>query len=247
MLDAAEKISALGDDTFGIYWGVRVPEFYRGLYGDMYYSYEDKSMNVAGNESFKHAVEMFSDSIKNGIAVDNNSTISTGGFETGKYGMALSATWDIAVYENSIGDAFEWDVVMLPVNEEYGRWQTTLRANGWSMGANAKNKEVCWDFIKFLSTSELSAKEASTIGIPVLESYLTSDAYMNDFGDGTAYNKQVYIDMINESVGLYNLGAFAEVNTIAQSDYEKVLAGSMTVDEMIEDLDTQGPSIFASY
>ena len=40
---------------------------------------------------------------------------------------------------------------------------------------------------------------------------------------------------------------FAEVNDLAKSDYESVLAGSMTVDDMISDLDTQGSSIFASY
>lgn len=247
MLEAAEKISALGDDIYGIRWGVRVPEFYRGLYGDMYYNYEDKTMNVADNESFKAAVTMFSDSILNGLAPDETSgTISTGGFETGNFGMALSATWDIATY-TAIGDSFAWDVVMLPVNEEYGRWQTTLRANGWGMSANAENKEACWDFIKFLSTSETAAVEGSSIGIPCLTSYVESDEYLNDFGEGTEYNKQVFIDMVAESVPLYNLGAFAEVNDLAMADYEMILAGQMTVDEMISDLDMQGSSIFASY
>lgn len=249
MLDAAEKINALGDDIYGLRWGVRVPEFYRGLYGDMYYNYEDKTMNVVDNASFKSAVTMFPDSILNGLAPDETSgTISTGGFETGNYGMALSATWDIAVYENTIGDSFAWDVVELPMNTEYNtRWKTTLRANGWSMSANAENKEVCWDFMKFLSTSEKAAEEAATIGIPTLKSYIESDEYMNDYGDGTAYNKQVFINMLNDTVPLFNLGAFAEVNDLAKSDYESVLAGSMTVDDMISDLDTQGSSIFASY
>ena len=248
MIAAAEKISALGDDIYGLRWGVRVPEFYRGLYGDMYYDAENKSMNVADNASFKAAVTMFADSIANGLAPDETSgTISTGGFETGKFGMALSATWDIATYQNSVGDAFAWDVVMLPNNEEFGRWKTTLRSNGWSMSANAENKEVCWDFIKFLSTSETAAVEGSSIGIPCLTSYVESDDYLKNFGEGTEYSKQVFIDMLKETVPLYNLGAFAEVNDLAKADYEKVLAGQMTVDDMISDLDMQGSSIFASY
>lgn len=248
MIAAAEKISALGDDIYGLRWGVRVPEFYRGLYGDMYYDAENKSMNVADNASFKAAVTMFADSIANGLAPDETSgTISTGGFETGKFGMALSATWDIATYQNSVGDAFAWDVVMLPDNEEFGRWKTTLRSNGWSMSANAENKEVCWDFIKFLSTSETAAVEGSSIGIPCLTSYVESEDYLKNFGEGTEYSKQVFIDMLEETVPLYNLGAFAEVNDLAKADYEKVLAGQMTVDDMISDLDMQGSSIFASY
>lgn len=64
MLDAAEKISALGDDIYGIRWGVRVPEFYRNLYGNMFYDVENAKMNVAGNEEFKATVTMFVDSIK---------------------------------------------------------------------------------------------------------------------------------------------------------------------------------------
>ena len=249
MLAAAEKINALGDDIYGLRWGVRVPEFYRNLYGDNFYDLKEHTMNVKDNEQFKHAVTMFSDTIKNGLAPDETSgAISTGGFETGKFGMALSATWDIAVYENSIGDAFKWDVVELPNNTEFNtRWLTTIRANGWSMNSGAEEKDVCWDFIKFLSTSQESAEGAATIGIPVLNSYLQSDEYLNDFGDGTEYNKQVFINMMDSTTAFANLGDFAEVNDLAKTDYEKVLADQMTVDEMIEDLDMQGSSIFASY
>ena len=69
---------------------------------------------------------------------------------------------------------------------------------------------------------------------------------MNTF-TGTPYDKNVFIDMINGSVGLYNLGAFAEVNDTAKTDYELVLADSMTVEEMMEDVETRGADIFASY
>lgn len=249
MFAAAEKINALGDDIYGLRWGVRVPEFYRNLYGNMFYDPAAYTMNVADNAEFKAAVTMFSDSIINGLAPDETEgAISTGGFETGKFGMALSATWDIAVYQNSINGAFNWDVVELPMNTEFNtRWLTTLRANGWSMSSHAENKDACWDFIKFLSTSEASAKGASTIGIPALNSYLESDEYLNDFGTGTEYNKSVFINMMDTATSFFNLGALAEVNDLAKTDYEKVLAGSMTVDDMISDLDMQGSSIFASY
>ena len=124
MLDAAEKISALGDDIYGIRWGVRVPEFYRNLYGNMFYDVENKKMNVEGNEEFKATITMFVDSIQRGLAPDEtDGVISTGGFETGKFGMALSATWDMSTYENAIGDSFQWDVVELPINEQFNtRW-----------------------------------------------------------------------------------------------------------------------------
>ncbi len=249
MLDAAQKINDLGDDIYGLRWGVRVPEFYRNLYGNNFYDLQEYTMNVKDNAEFKAAVTMFSDSILNGLAPDETEgAISTGGFETGNFGMALSATWDIAVYQNSVEGAFEWDVVELPNNTEFGtRWLSTLRANGWCMNSSTEEKDAAWDFIKFLSTSEASAEGAATIGIPALNSYLESDEYQNDYNGGTAYNKNVFINMMDGATSFYNLGAFAEVNDLAKTDYEKVLAGMMTVDEMIEELDTQGTSIFASY
>lgn len=249
MLDAAEKISALGDDIYGIRWGVRVPEFYRNLYGNMFYDVEDIKMNVAENEEFKAAVTMFVDSIKRGLAPDEtDGVISTGGFETGKFGMALSATWDMSTYESAIGSSFEWDVVELPINEEFNtRWLTSFRGNGWCMSSKSEYKDVCWDFIKYMTTTEEAAKAAQSIGIPDFQPYVTSEEYLNDFGEGTPYNKSVFINMISSSTPFYNLGSFAEVNDLTKADYQKVLAGDMTVDEMIADVQEQGTTIFDSY
>lgn len=220
MLDAAEKISALGDDIYGIRWGVRVPEFYRNLYGNMFYDVENKKMNVEGNEEFKATITMFVDSIQRGLAPDEtDGVISTGGFETGKFGMALSATWDMSTYENAIGDSFQWDVVELPINEQFNtRWLTSFRGNGWCMSSKSKYKDVCWDFIKYMTTTEEAAKAAQSIGIPNFQPYVSSDEYLNDFGEGTPYNKSVFINMISSSTPFYNLGSFAQINDLTKAD-----------------------------
>ena len=249
MLDAAEKISALGDDIYGIRWGVRVPEFYRNLYGNMFYDVENTKMNVEGNEEFKATITMFVDSIQRGLAPDEtDGVISTGGFETGKFGMALSATWDMSTYENAIGDSFQWDVVELPINEQFNtRWLTSFRGNGWCMSSKSKYKDVCWDFIKYMTTTEEAAKAAQSIGIPNFQPYVSSDEYLNDFGEGTPYNKSVFINMISSSTPFYNLGSFAQINDLTKADYQKVLAGDMTVEEMMADVQEQGSLIFDSY
>ncbi len=249
MLDAAEKISALGDDIYGIRWGVRVPEFYRNLYGNMFYDVENTKMNVEGNEEFKATITMFVDSIQRGLAPDEtDGVISTGGFETGKFGMALSATWDMSTYESAIGDSFQWDVVELPINEQFNtRWLTSFRGNGWCMSSKSKYKDVCWDFIKYMTTTEEAAKAAQSIGIPNFQPYVSSDEYLNDFGEGTPYNKSVFINMISSSTPFYNLGSFAQINDLTKADYQKVLAGDMTVEEMMADVQEQGSLIFDSY
>lgn len=250
MLAAAEAITALSTDdqkVYGLRWGVRPTEFYRNLYGDMMYNMETYEMTATGNEKFKSAISLFVDTIKAGLAPDETAgAISTGGFETGMYGMQLSATWDIATFQSMIGDSFAWDVVVLPMNTEYEtRMLTTLRSNGWSMNSAAENKEVCWDFIKFLSTSEEALEACQSFGIPASKSYTESEEYLTNYGEGVAYNKKAFVDMLSWTTDFNNLGAFAEVNDAVKTLYELVLADQMTVDEMIEEAQVQGESILA--
>lgn len=250
MLDAAEKITALSTDEnkiYGLRWGVRPTEFYRNLYGEMMYDMDTYEMKAEGNEPFKSAVELFANTIKEGLAPDETSgAISTGGFETGMYGMQLSATWDISTFQSMIGDSFAWDVVVLPWNEEYDtRMLTTLRSNGWSMNSGAENKEACWEFIKYLSASEEAAKASQDFGIPSLLSYSESEEYLNDFGDGTAYNKSAFVEMLQWTTPFNNLGAFAEVNDAVKTQYELLLADQVTIDEMIAECQAEGEAILS--
>lgn len=251
MLEAAKKITALStaeNPIYGLRWGVRPNEFYRNLYGNMMYDVEKNTMNVEGNEQFKDAVLLFADSIKEGLAPNETSAaVSSGGFETGMYGMQLSATWDISTFQSMIGDSFKWDVVELPINNKYNtRMLTTLRSNGWSMSSNSKNKEIAWDFIKYLSANEKAAKAAQDFGIPSYLPYVESESYMEDFNGGTAYNKRVFVNMLDYTTPFYNLGAFAEVNDIVKAQYELLLADKITIDEMLEECQKSGEDILSS-
>lgn len=251
MLSAAEKLTS-GEGTdkvYGINWGVRPPEFYRNLYGDMIYDVNTYDVNIADNKQFAHAVSMFKDTIDKGWAPNATSgAVSTGGFETGQYGMQLCATWDIATFQNMIKDSFKWDIAMLPVNKEFDhRMLSTLRGNGWCMSSDSKEKEVCWDFIKFMSATEDSAIAAENYGIPALASYAESDIYLSSFGDGTPYDKGVFIRMLEYTTPFYNLGAFAEVNDVIKTQYDLLLENQTTLDEMLKECQSQAEVIMSQY
>lgn len=250
MLLAAEKLTTGQgtDKVHGLRWGVRPTEFYRNLYGNPVYNVDNKTMNATGNAQFKSAISLFSDTISKGYAPNETSAaISTGGFETGKFGMQLCATWDIATFQSMIGTSFNWDIVMLPNNTEMNsRMLSTYRGNGWSMSAASKEKEICWDFIKFMSANEESQKAAQSFGIPELLSYSTSPAYLTDFGGGSPYNKQVFIDMMSHTTNFYNLGVFAQVNDVIKTQYELLLAGKIDLDKMIAEVQKQGEALLAT-
>lgn len=236
------------DAVYGLRWGVRPTEFYRNLYGEPVYSMDSDEIHAADNDRFKSAISLFTDSIKEGLAPnETGGALSTGGFETGRFGMQLSATWDIATLQGMGDSSFEWDIVMLPINSEIDqRMLSTLRGNGWSMSKNAKEKEVCWDFIKYMTATEEAMKLAQSYGIPELKRYAESEAYLEDFGDaGATYDKTVFLRMLDYTVNFNNMGVYAQINDVIKSDYEMVLAGQMTVEEMAQDVQTQAESLMA--
>lgn len=251
--DMLAMAQALTKDTdngkqYGMRWGVRPPEFYRNLYGNPVYSLEDKTMNAAGNKEFEAALNLFSGYIRDGLSPDETAAqIASGGFETGMFGMQLIATWDIAAFQDMIGDKFSWDVVELPLSTQFNtRMKTTYRGNAWSISQNAANKDACWDFIKWMSTDEKALEIAQSIGVPEMTSYSESDAYMTNFGQGTAYDKGVFIRMIDDSVPFCHAGIYGQVNDMMKVEYDLVVAGQQTVEQAVEKIQAQGAQIFGT-
>jgi ABC-type glycerol-3-phosphate transport system substrate-binding protein len=132
-------------------------ELVNDMYGDYYYDWTTKKMTAEGNESYKHAVQMFYDMFVTDKVTP--STMSTkdigGGFETGKYPMALIHYWDIASLSSTVGDAFDWDIVQFPFNEQYGtRWKSPLYVQALSISSASQHKEAAFEFIKWWASNE---------------------------------------------------------------------------------------------
>lgn len=249
---AAARVLTKGEGinkTYGLRWGVRPAEFYRNLYGNPVYDTTTNKINAANNEEFKAAVALFVDTIKEGLAPnETGGAISTGGFETGRFGMQLSATWDIAPLMQ-LSDSFEWDAVMLPVNTQFNqRMLTTFRGNGWSINANSKHKDIAWDFIKFMSAEEAGQKVAQDFGIPELISYANSPGYLEDYGaNNVVYDKTKFVKMVDYATNFNNMGVYAQINDVINEQYGLVLAGKTTIEQMVREVQVQGEKLFANF
>lgn len=250
MIEAARAITkGKGvDAVYGLRWGVRPTEFYRNLYGTPVYDLNTNEIHAADNEEFKAAVSLFVDTIKEGLAPnETGGALSTGGFETGRFGMQLSATWDIATLLTMAESSFDWDIVMLPINTDFDkRMLSTFRGNGWCISKDAENKDVAWDFIKYMTTTEEAMRLAQAFGIPELTSFAESEEYLTDFSGSTAiYDKSVFLRMLDFTTNFSNMGVYAQINDVIKNDYELFLADQMTVDEMAEDVQVQAESLMA--
>ena len=250
LLDAARKLTK-GEGT-DKQWGIRVStyptNFYRNMFGSPAYLVEERQMNVKDNEEIKYAMQLFSDMVKEGLTPNEtfDSTLGSG-FETGKYAMAIVAPWDMATLDSMIGDSFAWDVEVLPYNETFETpWKGYLFADGFTMSSACENKEAAWELIKWLTASEEAQAASAAAGVPVYTPYATSDAYLNEYTTTNHYNKKVFVDMLKNSVGGQTTGVWAQINDEMNLEYQRVVAGEITVDEAIDLIDQKGTEFLES-
>lgn len=215
----------------------------RGLLGEHYYDFQNRTMNTVGNEGFRHAMQLFADMIATyGVAPDDTAAKTIGGgFETGKFAMALTGTFDMPTYQKVIGDKFAWDVVMLPTNSQFGPWKGNLFVDGFGISAKSAHKDQAWQFIRWMSTDLASQKIASGIGIPALSSYANSPDYLGDFPEGwKPYNKKAFVNMLERGFIWETTGVWAKINDELDNQFKMLVAGKSSVDQALSNLDQKG-------
>jgi ABC-type glycerol-3-phosphate transport system substrate-binding protein len=221
----------------------------RGLLGEHYYDIQNRKMKAVGNKGFRHALQLFADMIaKYQVSPDDTAAKAIGGgFETGKFAMALTGTFDMPTYQKVIGDKFAWDVVMLPTNKEFGPWKGNLFVDGFGLSAKTPHKDRAWRFISYMSTDVSSQKIASGIGIPALSSYANSQEYLGDFPAGwKPYNKKAFVDMLDRSFIWETTGVWAKINDELDNQFKMLVAGKVTVDQVLQNMDQKGAEYLKS-
>lgn len=233
-------------------WGVHFSWFpastARDMFNNPYYIKDENQMNVVGNDQFKTGLELFHKIFVEDQSAPNDTAFASvgGGFETGKFGMAMVGAWEIDSMAKLIGDKFSWDVVRLPINSKYGRWRGINMCDGMAISSKSENKEAAWEFIKWCTTDESAQKLSAPLGVPALSSYANSEEYKSSYPDGVQkYDKSAFFSQPSETQPWYNTGKLAKINDELGVDYEKYINGEMTIDELISDLDEKGKNIFA--
>lgn len=78
-------------------------------------------------------------------------------FINGKIAMYLSGRWLVPKFRETI--KFDWDVIPFPQSETS---KTLTDASGWAISKTSKNKELAYDFVKYLASKETSLLFAKT-------------------------------------------------------------------------------------
>ena len=250
--EAAVKMTDPSKDQYGIMMAGAVVDWGRALYGNgdtQIYNWDTKTMNAEGNEAVRHTWDLWINDLMLGQeaapAVMNTKDIG-GGFETGKYGMAMIGFWDIAEIHKVVQDSFEWDVIPLPVSEEYGPWRTQIYANALSISANSDKKEAAFEYLKW--TLEDREVQTNSVSLPVNNEISGDPAFLEEYPEGAKhYNKELALEALANGVSWRNTGVIAEINNnIIKPEIEKLILqpDSTDLDTALHNMQVEGQKLF---
>ncbi|MCX7919691.1 MAG: sugar ABC transporter substrate-binding protein [bacterium] len=143
-------------------------------------------------------------------------------FFDGKMGMFIAGIWMTPTFSKIT--AFDWDVVMIPRGPS-GERRFIAEGSGYSMTKFCQNRELAWEFIKYLG-----GKEGQTIlsrpGLtqPALMSLARSTVFLN--GQKPA-NRKVVVEAAK--LGMYR-PATAKWDEVEQSYWQPMLDRIMSAD-----------------
>ena len=249
--EAAVKMTDSSKNQYGLMMAGAVVDWGRALYGNdkQIYDWDAKTMNAEGNEAVRHTWDLLINDLmlgqKAAPAVMNTKDIG-GGFETGKYGMAMIGFWDIAEIHKVVQDSFEWDVIPLPVSDEYGPWRTQIYANALSVSANSDKKEAAFEYIKW--TLENREVQTNSVSLPVNKNISEDPAFLEEYPEGAKhYNKKLALDALANGVSWRNTGVIAEINdNIIKPEIEKLILqpNSTDLDTALHNMQVEGQKAF---
>lgn len=192
-LDAAKKITRDldGDGYFDQWMGYRniLMIWWQRLF-DYYPFYIaasggktlfDSSELIFNNQASVEVFQFFREIYKNGYFP--NSTMQGDNFIISKLATTITGPWNIAHVEKYKDDDFEYDIMPLPVPDDFeGQVYTRGDHKNISIFSTTKHPEAAWKFAKYLISPESDLKLLEICAqIPIRNNLLTDSLYQEYF------------------------------------------------------------------
>ncbi|WP_349943903.1 sugar ABC transporter substrate-binding protein [Lacrimispora sp. BS-2] len=158
MLEAAKKIRALSQDTYGLYRPVSFHEFYKGVKqnGGSLLSEDGKKFTVNLPQNVE-TLEIMSGWVKDSNVMPSDAQMGGMGdwdlFKTGRLGMIVTGIWAFSDFTDNCN--FAWDVALEPGNTAKA---THFFSNAYVVNKETANPEAAAALAAFLAGSKESAQ-----------------------------------------------------------------------------------------
>lgn len=232
-LAAAQKISALADDTFGIFRPIQTWEFYKTVEqngGSMMNA--DQTKFTLNSDENVEALEMM-------IARVNDTNVTPtaeqlGGmgdwdlFLAGKLGMIVTGIWAFQTFSDQA--TFEWDIQVEPGIETKA---THFFSDAVVVSADSEEQEAAAAFAAFLSGSEEAAllRANANWDLPVALTDEVTTAYK---AITPPANKEAVFESLDSLVMPPSLENFNAVADDLQSFIDRAIAEELTAKEALD-------------
>ena len=232
-MEACEKISALGDDIYGIYQPITFNEFFKvaAQYGGGVLN-EDKTAFTINSEENLAAAEMMIEKITETNVQPTDAQMGGMGdwdlFESGRLGMIPTGIWAFGAFTDACD--FNWDICVEPGGT---RKATHFFSNALVVNAESGKKEAAATWINWLASSDAAAKMRIEAGwdLPAISDEAVLAGYLEIT---PPENRQAVFDSLNDLVVAPIIEDYSLMADIITDKLSRAASGELTVKEALD-------------
>jgi multiple sugar transport system substrate-binding protein len=149
-------------------------------------------------------------------------------FTTGKAGMMISGTWNVATISKDAPN-LKWKVALLPYTKQPA---SSLGGENWAMLASGQQKDGAWEFLKYVTDVSYGTKLTDCMGyIPSRKDVLAkvAEKYKDD------PTMQVFLKQMESAMPRGPLPNWSEVSLVIQEAMQEALSGQKTPEQAMKD------------
>ena len=232
-VEACEKISALGDDIYGIYQPITFNEFFKvaAQYGGGVLNADKTEFTINSEENLKAATMMISKVTDTNVQPTEAQMGGMGDwdlFESGRLGMIPTGIWAF----NTFADAcdFNWDICVEPGGTQKA---THFFSNALVVNADSDKKEAAATWINWLASSDTSAQMRIDAGwdLPAISNEEVLSGYLKLT---PPENRQAVFDSLNYLTVAPIIEDYSLMSDIITGKLSLAAGGEITVQEALD-------------
>jgi len=220
-----ETVFGLNFETNPLFWIYYLEYFGGGILSD-----DGKNIIFNSQDSIK-GLEFYSDMINKDHSIPKkyqmSGMTSAQMFINRKTAMYLSGRWMVPKFREVV--TFDWDVIPFPFDKGQ---KNLIDASGWAISKSSKHKKEAFDFVKYMSSKEVSEIfTKSGLITPARKDVANSPVFLDkNLKPKSSY---VFVETMKNSKSTPVNENYAKIVDAIVTETEPVFNGSKTVEEMM--------------
>ena len=224
-ISTTENRFGLNFENNPLFWIYYLEYFGGGILSD------DGQKIIFNSEESKKGLEFYSDLINKDGSVPHKSQMSgmtsAQMFINGKITMYLSGRWLVPKFRETV--KFDWDIIPFPYDNNS---KNLIDASGWAVSKSSKHKKEAFDFVKYLSSKEVSEIfTKSGLITPARTDVANSEIFLSK--EQKPKSSHVFIDIMKNSKSTPVNENYAKITDEIINATEPVFNGTKTVNELM--------------